>query len=125
MAPTHARRARILACAIYSRIHTARNDYLHGNRVSDVQLVIEPSKRFLLDYAPVLYRMALTGFLDLRFKKTAPNPKDKKAYEDYQDRIFKFEKYQRDMESALATFNLTIEQHRRRTGRDHRRGILS
>jgi hypothetical protein len=72
-----------------------------------------------------VYRMALTGFLDLRFKETAPNPKDKKAYEDYQDRVFEFEKYQRDMESALATFDLTIEQHRRRTGRDHRRGILS
>lgn len=125
MAPLHARRPRILACAIYSRIHTARNDYVHGNRVSDVQLSIEPSKRFLLHYAPVLYRMALTGFLDLRFKETAPNPKDKKAYEDYAGRLFGFEKYQRDMESALATFNLTIEQHRRITGRDHRRGVLS
>ena len=98
---------------------------MHGNRVSDVQLSIEPSKRFLLHYAPVLYRMALTGFLDLRFKETAPNPKDKKAYEDYAGRLFEFEKYQRDMESALATFNLTIEQHRRITGRDHRRGVLS
>jgi hypothetical protein len=65
MAPAHARKPRILACAIYSRMNTARNDYLHGNKVSDVQLVIMPSRRFLLDYAPVLYRMALTAFLDL------------------------------------------------------------
>jgi hypothetical protein len=69
--------------------------------------------------------MALTGFLDLRFRETAPNPKNKKAYDDYEGRLFDFEKYQRDMESALATFNLTIEQHRRRTGRDDRRGVLS
>lgn len=69
MAPADKRRPRILGCAIYSRIHTARNDYLHGNKVSDVQLVIAPSKRFLPDYVPVLYRIALTAFLDLTFKE--------------------------------------------------------
>jgi hypothetical protein len=79
MAPPEARRPRILACAIYSRMHTARNDYLHGNRVSDVQLNIEPYGRFLPDYAAVLYRMALTGFLGLQLEEKAPDPNDAKA----------------------------------------------
>jgi hypothetical protein len=46
MVPKGVPRDRILACAIYSRIYRARNDYLHGNRVSDVQLNEEPSGRF-------------------------------------------------------------------------------
>jgi len=116
MAPASARKSRILACAIYSRLNTARNDYLHGNKVSEVQLVIMPSQRFLLDYAPVLYRMALTAFLDLRFTEKEPDPSDKQAHSNWEARKFNYEKYQRDMESALGTFNLTIEQHRKRTG---------
>jgi hypothetical protein len=116
MAPAHARKPRILACAIYSRMNRARNDYLHGNKVSDVQLVIMPSQRFLLDYAPVLYRMALTAFLDLRFTENEPDHSNKNAYLDWEGRKFEYEKYQRDMESALATFDLTILQHREQTG---------
>src|SRR6202521_2773473 len=75
MAPLPVRRPRILACAIYSRINSARNDYLHGNRVSDVQLNVEPHGRFLPDYVALLYRMALTGFLGLQFEEQAPDPK--------------------------------------------------
>jgi hypothetical protein len=116
MAPAHARRARILACAIYSRLNTARNDYLHGNKVSDVQLVIMPSRRLLLDYAPVLYRMALTAFLDLRFTEREPDHSNTNSYADWSGRKFDYEKYQQDTESALGTFNLTMQQHRERTG---------
>jgi hypothetical protein len=83
MAPAHARKPRILPCAIYSRLNTARNDYLHGNKVSDFQLVIMPSRRFLLDYAPVLYRMALAAFLDLRVTEKEPECSNEKAYVDW------------------------------------------
>ena len=117
MAPPHARRPRILACAIYSRIHTARNDYLHGNPVADVQLLIEPYGRFLLDYAPVLFRMALTAFLDLEFQELPPTGADKATHEAFDERAFQFNKYQRDMEAALGTFCLTHREQARRAGR--------
>jgi hypothetical protein len=67
MAPPAERRPRILGCYIYSRMNTARNDYLHGNHVSDVQLNNAPYGRFFPEYAAPLYRMALTGFLELQF----------------------------------------------------------
>jgi hypothetical protein len=116
MAPLASRRPRILACAIYSRIHSARNDYLHGNHISDVQLVVHPSKRFVPKYAPVLFGMALTAFLDLRFKEQKPPPEDQLAYDAYEDRAFAFTTYQRRMESALATIDVTEEQQARRRG---------
>jgi hypothetical protein len=116
MAPAHARKPRILACAIYARLNTVRNDYLHGNKVSDVQLVIMPSRRFLLDYAPVLYRMALTAFLDLHFAEQEPDHSNKQAYLEWGSRKFGYEKYQLNMESALGTFDRTEKQHRERSG---------
>ncbi|QDP22643.1 hypothetical protein [Bradyrhizobium cosmicum] len=117
MAPTGVRRPRILACAIYSRIHTARNNYLHGNPVSAVQLIIEPYKRYLLDYAPILFRMALAASLDLRFKEAAPNGANEKAIKDYKDREFAFGYSQRTMEAALGTFYMTRHEQNRRSGR--------
>ena len=114
MASPPARRPRILACAIYSRVNGARNDYLHGNKVSDVQLVIMPSQRFLPDYGPVLYRMALAALLDLRFKEDEPEHTNMEAYLAWEDRKFAHEKYQRDMEMALSTFERTVEQQRER-----------
>ncbi|MGJ4892596.1 hypothetical protein ACQR1Y_30685 [Bradyrhizobium sp. HKCCYLRH3099] len=114
MAPVHARRPRVLGCAIYSRMNTARNDYLHGNKISDVQLVIMPSKRFLVDYAPVLYRMALAAFLDLRFKEA--EPREPAAQQLWAGRKFDFYKYQTYAEAALSTFDRTVEQQRELMG---------
>jgi hypothetical protein len=102
-APIADRRSRILPCAIYSRIHRARNDYLHGNRVTDVQLSVEPFGRFLSDYAAPLYRMALTGFLGLQFEEQPPDCKDVKAHDAFESRKFDYEHYQDELESAIAT----------------------
>ena len=109
MAPPTARRPRIIACYIYSRMNSARNDYLHVNRVSNVQLNNAPYGRFLPDYAAVLYRMALTGFLGLQFEEKRPHAKDKQALDNYEDRWFEHTKYQRNLEAAIATIN-TSEQ---------------
>jgi hypothetical protein len=61
--------------------------------------------------------MVLTGFLDLRFSEPAPSQTDGDAFEAYEGRKFEFEKYQRDMEAALATVTITIEEQRKREGR--------
>jgi hypothetical protein len=71
--------------------------------VNDDNLLVKDSKRFLLDYAPILYRLALTGFLGLKFTEKAPDASDGEAYEAYEERAFHFQKYQQDMEAALAT----------------------
>jgi hypothetical protein len=71
--------------------------------VNEDNLVAKDSKRSLLDYAPALYRLALTGFLGLEFTEEAPDAEDAAAYEAYEERAFQFQKYQGDMEAALAT----------------------
>ena len=114
MAPPNARRPRVLAFGIYSRIHCARNDYLHGNRVSDAQLAIMPYRRFLPHYAPVLYRAALAGLLTLKFDEPEPAETNGVEYDAWFDRDFNHRRFNREMESALGTFELTQEQQRRK-----------
>jgi hypothetical protein len=97
------KKRRNLACWVYSLIYKARNDYLHGNPVNDDNLFVKDSNRFLLDYTPVLYRLALTGFLGLEFTEEAPDASEEAAHEAYEERAFQFQKYQSDMEAALAT----------------------
>jgi hypothetical protein len=102
-APMDRKKRRNLACWAYSLINKARNDYLHGNPVNENNLLVKDSKRPLLDYAPVLYRLALTGFLGLEFTEEAPDAEDAATCEAYEERKFQFQKYQQDMEAALAT----------------------
>lgn len=92
---------RNLACWIYNKLNKARNDFLHGNPISDATLLIQESGRPLLHYAPVLYRMALTARLDAHWKGAIPTDcnEDKEAFEQY----FDFRYFQADMEAALAT----------------------
>jgi hypothetical protein len=70
--------------------------------VNENNLLVKDSKP-LLDYAPVLYRLALTGFLGLEFTEEAPDAEDAATCEAYEERKFQFQKYQQDMEAALAT----------------------
>ena len=92
---------RRLSCWIYSKLNKARNDFLHGNAITDATLLIQKSGRPLLHYAPVLYRMALTARLDVHWKAAIPTDpnEDKETFEKY----FDFRYFQADMEAALAT----------------------
>jgi hypothetical protein len=101
---------RILPCWVYGELHRARNDFLHGNPVQNDRLVTSRSKRRLLFYAPVLYRMALAAFLDLRWKERKPSKKNKVKRERYDTRQFKFQVYQRNMESALGSIIYTPQE---------------
>jgi hypothetical protein len=108
------------SCALQdSRIHRARNDYLHGNKVSDVQLTVAPYGRFLPDYAPVLYRAALLGLLSPKFDEPKPAESNRAEYDAWFSRDFSHRRFNREMESALGTFELTREQQKRkRLGQD-------
>jgi hypothetical protein len=107
---------RNLPCWIYGVIYNARNQYLHGNPISNDTLVVPQSKRNLFEYAPILYRMALAGFLGLNWTELEPTEAEKLA--DYRKRWFYYRHYQGDMEAALATILITKEEHTaRREGR--------
>jgi hypothetical protein len=92
---------RTLACWIYGEIHKGRNDFLHGNPVTADTLVVPQSDRHLLHYAPILYRMALAGFLNLNWDE--PEPALEAEFDTYQSRKFDFGYFQQEMEAALAT----------------------
>lgn len=62
----------MLPCWMYGELYKARNDFLHGNPITGERLIVRPSQRSLFLYTAPLYRLALTGFLDLRFKRTVP-----------------------------------------------------
>lgn len=54
-----------LPCWIYGKLYQARNNFLHGNPIPKNALSPKGTKNGLFWLAPCLYRLALTGFLDL------------------------------------------------------------
>ena len=92
---------RNLACWIYGELYRARNDFLHGNPVSDTRLVVSESGRSLFGYAPPLYRLALSGFLDLTFYGPAPSTEDTEAYSAHRWHRYSMTRSQSESESAL------------------------
>lgn len=100
---------RTLACWVYGKIHDGRNDFLHGNPIAADTLVVPQSDRHLLHYAPILYRMALTGFLKLKWDE--PEPTCQEELDTYQSRKFDFGYFQGEMEAALATVLYSKEEH--------------
>jgi hypothetical protein len=63
---------RPLACWLYGRLYRGRNAFLHGNPVSPKTLQPSDMKASLFWLAPSLYRLALTGALDLSFPAKLP-----------------------------------------------------
>jgi hypothetical protein len=104
----------ILPCWIYGELYKARNDFLHGNPVTAERLTVRPSQRSLYIYAAPLYRLALTGFLDLRFKRTIPSEDDTTALASYLTDRMDFRWPQSNIEAATSTILYTEEQHRAR-----------
>lgn len=63
---------RPLPCWLYGRLYQARCKFLHGSPVQASLLHPKNSKASLFWLAASLYRLALTGFLDLSFKRRVP-----------------------------------------------------
>jgi hypothetical protein len=102
---------RTLPVWIYGELNRARNDFLHGNPIDASRLIVAPGKRPLHLYAGPLFRMALAAFIDL---KHIPRLKrdDETEYEAYLSDQFMFGRFQRDIEVALSTILLTVEERR-------------
>jgi hypothetical protein len=105
----------MLPCWIYGELYKARNDFLHGNPITGERLIVRPSQRSLFLYTAPLYRLALTGFLDLRFKGTVPSQNDAAAFAAYVTDTMDFRSYQSDIEAATSTILYTEEQYRDRS----------
>jgi hypothetical protein len=82
----------------------ARNDYLHGNELSEDRLVIKASGRNLFQFAPSLYRLLLTGYLGIDFY--GPRRPIQPGTSPYGDILgimnFRFENRQGDHERAIS-----------------------
>ena len=94
---------RPLSCWIYGEMYRTRNDFLHGNPVSQNQLIVKSSNRNLFQYAAPLYRLALTEFLPLSWYKPIPPLGNGTELGKYVDDQRHFTAYQKTIEKALHT----------------------
>jgi hypothetical protein len=96
---------------LYGAMNHARNDFLHGNPIDPMRLIVAPGKRPLHLYSALLYRMALTAFLDLK-----PPPQVKKDgesdYDAHWRNMHEFGWYQSNVEAAIATVIFTQDEYR-------------
>lgn len=86
---------------ICKKVYDLRNDFLHGNDVEAPGLSI--NGKVIIDFAACLYRLALTGFLDLHFDTPAPPSEDAEAHDAFINERRWFNKFQITYENALLT----------------------
>ena len=67
-----ARPRTILPCWVYGKLYEARNDFLHGNPIGKKALTPRSGSNGLFWLSPLLYRLALTAFLDLKIRRDLP-----------------------------------------------------
>jgi hypothetical protein len=65
-----------LVGATYERLYRARNDFIHGNALTDETLRLEKSGQQVQWFAAPLFRLALTAFLDLYAREIASESTD-------------------------------------------------
>lgn len=88
-----------LATWIYKAIYELRNDFLHGNDVDGPALLLNGKP--IIDFAGCIYRAALTGVLDVRFKEQAPDGDNLEAMTRFVGERRRFNRYQEIFERAL------------------------
>ena len=82
-----------LPTKLYMLLYQTRNDFLHGNAVTRSNLLLPWSRRFVGEFAPLLYRCVLRNFLGF-----GANPADMNAAAAAGDRE---PNIQLDVEQAL------------------------
>ena len=92
-------RQRQLATWVCRKVYDRRNNFLHGNDVDRTGLVL--NGRRMTDLAACLFRLALTGFLDLHFDTPKPDPSDAQAFAAFIHQQMAFNKFQRMYEGEL------------------------
>jgi len=92
---------RTLPSWLYSRLYRARNAFLHGNPISPQTLQPGDLKQSLFWIAPSLYRLALTGALNLSFPWKLPKGATDKQIGEFVSARMDFNNYQMVAERAL------------------------
>lgn len=119
---------RNLACWLYRELNVRRNDFLHGNPVDASRLIIRQSGRNLFAVAATLYRLGLTSFLDLSWKRQPPDAEDVEGFARYHSDRWRFNDPQRTVEQALLLTRVSPEEERLRRQRlvaERRRGRVA
>jgi hypothetical protein len=88
-----------LATWICKRVYDLRNDFLHGNDVDGAALNLNDKP--VTDFAACLFRLVLTGFLDLHFNVPMPPSENTEAVASFVSQRMWFNKFQRAYENAL------------------------
>ncbi len=89
-----------LAIWVCRKIYDLRNAFLHGNDVDGDALLLNGKP--VIDFAACLYRLALTGFLDLHFNVETPSADDAEAFAQFIGQRRDFRKFQSAYEQAIA-----------------------
>ncbi len=105
------RRQRTLPVWLYGELHRIRNDFLHGNPITDARMIVAPAKRPLHLYAPLLYRMALSAFLNIQNKNTELRMSGAVTENDVAQTV-SLRSRQRAIELGISTALYTSEEHR-------------
>jgi hypothetical protein len=92
---------RPLPCWLYGRLYRGRNAFLHGNPASPKTLQPSDLKVSLFWLAPSLYRLALTGALDLSFAREWPKGSTEEQIGKFVAERMEFNEYQMIAERAL------------------------
>lgn len=93
-----------LCGAIYMKVYAARNDFLHGNEITDNALRFVPGGHNLVHYCAPLYRLALTAYLDLVYPEPAPAADEGvEAMVGWVSASIDYDRPQREIELALLT----------------------
>jgi hypothetical protein len=86
---------------IYWKLNKVRSDFLHGNRVDAETLKLQKSEKSVLLFAAPLFRLALTAYLDLRFKIEFPSADDAAVWGELSVKRMRFRGPQRDCEAVI------------------------
>jgi hypothetical protein len=98
-----------LAGQIYKSLYDARNAFLHGNHVNSESLR-KPFGRHLNWFAAPLFRLALTGFLELNFDKPAPDRQQSpQAFSEHWTEKWTFYRAQSRAEEAILMANKPLD----------------
>lgn len=84
-------------------LYRVRNSFLHGNPVSQTDLVLPATGMSIYNYAAPLYRLALTSFLRIDFTEPAPDEHDEIAAESWARRKSQHTMTRYAVETALRT----------------------
>ena len=89
------------ASSVYGQMYSARNDFLHGNPVRPSGLYLRGTWLPLWYCAALIYRLGLTAFLDLSWKKAWPPRSDIQRFAKVASDRYDFERTQGTIEQGL------------------------